>query len=73
MKRDDLRKVEFQYYQYNTGKSILSAPLIGYFHTWASESEESNNGSFGNYAVAIVECENGGIEKVRPEHIKFIS
>lgn len=46
-------------------------PNEGFFHEWASDYEESSEG-FGNFTVAIIELDNGMIEKVLPTNIQFI-
>ncbi len=42
----------------------------GLFHKWGSNYEEFENGAV-NYNVAIIELEDGSIEEILPESLKF--
>ena len=42
----------------------------GLFHKWGNNYEEFENGQ-GNYAIALVELEDGTVEEVLPKNIKF--
>lgn len=44
-----------------------------YFHQFSTSFIESNDGGFGNYPVAIIEMEDGKVEVVDADSIKFIS
>jgi hypothetical protein len=43
----------------------------GLFHEWGTEHIEFESGGT-TYTIALVECADGTIQKVLPEHIKFI-
>jgi len=43
----------------------------GKFHEWGEDYEEFESCA-GNYSIALVELEDGTIEKVLPENVKFI-
>ncbi len=45
-------------------------PNDGLFHKWAGAYEEFESGA-GNYTIALVELEDGLVEKVLPQNIKF--
>ncbi len=73
MKREDLRKVEFQHtmdggYSYQT--------YNGYFHTWGLESvntvTDSGQDYSTSYSIAIIEEEDGSVSTVAPQFIKFV-
>jgi len=54
-------------------KKVSTRPSSGLarFHQWGVDYEEFESGP-GNYTVAIVEYENGTVEGVRVDMMKFI-
>ena len=44
----------------------------GLFHQWGVDFSQGNDGSMGNYTIALVEKYDGTIESVIPQNLKFI-
>jgi hypothetical protein len=53
----------------NKYHKIIDKP--GLFHKWGVDFEEFESGP-GNYSTAIIEMEDGTIENIRADMIKFI-
>ncbi len=67
-----MRKVTVsEYLKNDEGFMLLVETGKGLFHEWGVNYEEFESGP-GNYSIAIVEYEDGTIESVPVEQIKFI-
>lgn len=51
-------------------KGMITVPA--YFHSWGLDFEDFGEHGPGMYSIAIVELEDGTIEKVEPEEVKFV-
>ena len=73
------RHIPLQYEQTEHGKRRIEGTGCfekgfqgeGIFHCWGTDYEEFEENA-GNFTVAIVQLDNGRIEKVLPNHIQFI-
>ena len=75
-----MRKVQPYEYKQGSDKQLYKNPLskdgqepsIGYFHTWGKDFEEFEGGAV-EITVAIVEFEDGRVNKFSPELIQFVT
>ncbi len=66
VKREELRKVIV-----SGNESWGIGERFGYFHGWASFARDGENGK-DKWVSALVEFEDGKVDEVRPEAIKFV-
>lgn len=70
--RPPLRKVvTYNRIYIGNGKHEKKETGEAYFHMWGYNYEEFENGA-GNFSTAIIEREDGTIEELSPQEIKFI-
>ncbi len=69
-----MRKVECvrNRYEWEGGnRKTITETFSGLFHQWGCDYEEFETGP-GNYSVGIVELEDGSVQRLLPENIKFV-
>lgn len=52
-------------------KKMIAHDGVGYFHEWSVSYEEFETGA-GNYAIGIIELDDGTVVTSCPENIKFL-
>ncbi|WP_423731644.1 hypothetical protein [Hafnia paralvei] len=70
-----MRKVECKKIEYEMNGSIRNkreVMVTGLFHQWGVNYEEFETGA-GNYTVGIIELDDGTVEALLPNQIKFIT
>jgi hypothetical protein len=68
MKKDDLRKVKITNQPYSSANNSIN----GYFHTFGDFPMPLDNGSYVPRSLAIVELEDGKVEKFEVKQIRFV-
>jgi len=68
-KKDELRKIKITKFPDGSGGYIIDA----YFHQWGTTNYQTEDGKDFPYTIGIIErAEDGRIEEVKPEIIKFV-